>query len=111
MEWIKRGDDLAVLLDVRTPKEYQHERIADAVNVELDALRERIGELDAGKNTVVYCRQGLRGFLAARILQQCGFEQVSNLSGGMLSWPYQVEKGPVSDQKAAQVGERGEPAP
>ncbi len=109
-EWIKRGDDL-VLLDVRTPKEYQHERIADAVNVELDALRERIGELDAGKNTVVYCRQGLRGFLAARILQQCGFEQVSNLSGGMLSWQYQVEKGPVSDQKAAQVGERGEPAP
>ncbi|MBI2174947.1 MAG: hypothetical protein HYU33_07105, partial [Candidatus Omnitrophica bacterium] len=53
----------------------------------LDALREHLHELDAGKETIVYCRVGLRGYLAARILQQHGFARVRNLTGGLLMCP------------------------
>jgi len=53
----------------------------------VDELREHLDELDPSKETVVYCRVGLRGYVAARILLQQGFRHVYNLTGGMLSFP------------------------
>ena len=75
------------LLDVRTPEEYQDDHIPQAHLIPLDVLREHLIELDAGKETVVYCRVGIRGYLASRILLQHGFNKVYNLTGGMLSFP------------------------
>jgi rhodanese-related sulfurtransferase len=74
-------------LDVRTAPEYAGERLRGAVNVPLDELRERLKELDPGRETVVYCRVGYRGYLAARVLAQSGFQNVWNLSGGILAAP------------------------
>jgi len=51
----------------------------------LDSLRERIGELDKGKEILEYCQAGLRGYVASRILTQNGFK-VKNLDGGYLSF-------------------------
>lgn len=74
------------LLDVRTPEEYQEEHLPHARLVPVDDLRDHFQDLDPTQETVVYCRVGLRGYLAARILLQHGFTNVSNLTGGILSF-------------------------
>lgn len=76
------GDEQIV--DVRTAAEVQQTPLQGAENVvhiPVDELRDRIGELDPSRPTVVSCGVGIRGHLAARILKQHGFE-VANLSGG-----------------------------
>ncbi len=83
----QKRDPACVLVDVRTRKEFESGTLAGAVNVPVDELRERINELDPGRETIVYCRVGYRGYLAERILRQNGFKKVFNLTGGMLSVP------------------------
>ncbi len=85
-ERLKRHDDLQIV-DVRTPAEHAEGALPQAKLIPVDELRERMTELNPEKETVVYCRIGLRGYLAARILQQAGFRKVLNLTGGMLSCP------------------------
>lgn len=70
------------LLDVRSPEEFGRGHIPGAVNISVNTLRERMDELDKNKYTVVYCGVGYRGYLAYRMLEQNGFEQVVNLDGG-----------------------------
>ncbi len=75
-------------LDVRTPTEHAKGTVPGAVNIEVDALRDRIGEVKqmAGNGElVVFCQVGMRGYLATRILLQNGIK-VRNLSGGYTSW-------------------------
>ncbi|MFD1812816.1 FAD-dependent oxidoreductase [Rhodococcus gannanensis] len=74
----------ATLVDVRTPAEFAAGSIPGAVNVELDALRSRAGELPEGE-LIVHCHVGQRGHTAARILRQLGRE-VRNLDGGYRTW-------------------------
>lgn len=74
--------DESVLLDVRSVKEVERGSIAGAINIPIDELRQRLDELPRDKDIHVYCQVGLRGYLAARILQQHGFTRVKNLSGG-----------------------------
>lgn len=90
----------AQLVDVRTPGEYANGTIRYAVNIPVDNLRSRIGELDKNKKVYIFCQIGLRGYLAERILAQNGFESV-NLSGG-----YRLYEAWKNDQKTAGVGER-----
>jgi NADPH-dependent 2,4-dienoyl-CoA reductase/sulfur reductase-like enzyme/rhodanese-related sulfurtransferase len=75
------------LLDVRTPDEFREGHIPHARLLPLDELRDHLPELDQHQETVVYCRVGLRGYLAARILLQHGFTRVYNLTGGVLCFP------------------------
>jgi rhodanese-related sulfurtransferase len=70
-----------LLLDVRTPREFADGHIPGAVNVPVDDLRGRLGELPKGRPVVAYCQVGQRGYLATRILMQAGFA-ASNLGGG-----------------------------
>lgn len=74
------------LLDVRTTDEYQEAHIPHARLFPIDELRDHLQQLDPSQETVVYCRVGLRGYLAARILLQHGFTHVFNLTGGYLSF-------------------------
>lgn len=74
-------DGSVTLLDVRTVMEYENGRIDGFVNIPLDNLRERMHELDKSKKVYVTCQVGLRGYVAARILTQHGFDTY-NLSGG-----------------------------
>ncbi len=73
------------VVDVRTAAEVKQTPLAGApgaINIPLDELRQRLGELDPSAPTVVSCGVGLRGHVAARILKQLGFADVKNLSGG-----------------------------
>ena len=74
-----------VLLDVRTTAEVAAGTIPGSINIPLDELRSRIQDLDAGKEHVVFCRVGLRGYLACRILSQHGI-RCRNLSGGYITY-------------------------
>ncbi|RMH04782.1 MAG: pyridine nucleotide-disulfide oxidoreductase [Nitrospirae bacterium] len=75
------------LLDVRTPQEYDDRHLPGARLIPIDDLREHLHELDPQQETVVYCKSGLRGYLAARVLLQHGFSRVRNLTGGILICP------------------------
>lgn len=81
------GDDSVILLDTRTVGEYRRGRIPGSVNIPLDSLRERLGELDKLKKIYVNCFSGLRSYIACRILTQNGFD-CSNLSGGFRYYEY-----------------------
>ena len=48
--------------------------IEGAINIPVDNLRERLGELDKNKEILEYCQVGLRGYIADRILTQNGFK-------------------------------------
>lgn len=76
-------DETITLLDTRTVMEFENGHIDGFINIPLDSLRSRIGELDSTKPVYVTCRVGLRGYVAARILSQNGFDTY-NLSGGYL---------------------------
>jgi len=85
VEALEKGEDLQ-LVDVRTPIEYRNSHVPGAVNVPLDDLRKRAGELDPHKKTVLYCGIGYRSYLAYRILKDRGFTDLRHVSGGFRSW-------------------------
>lgn len=73
------------VVDVRTVAEVASRPLAGAaraINIPLDELRDRLGELDPNKATVVSCAAGVRAHVASRILRQHGFDEVENLIGG-----------------------------
>ncbi|MFM1727918.1 FAD-dependent oxidoreductase [Prescottella soli] len=74
----------ASLVDVRTADEFAAGAIPGAVNVPLDELRDRVGELPAG-DLIVHCQVGQRGHTAVRLLAQLGRPAV-NLDGGYKTW-------------------------
>lgn len=74
-------DGSVTLLDTRTPGEYAADHIEGYINIPVDELRERIGELDAAKPVYVICQSGIRSYIASRILTQNGFDAY-NFSGG-----------------------------
>jgi len=73
------------ILDVRARSEYAEGHIADAVNIPLGELQDRLDEVPAGE-VVVHCQGGSRSVIAASILQRSGRDDVSNLSGGFGEW-------------------------
>ena len=75
-----------VLIDVRTPEEYALGTIDDAINIELDTLRERLTEIPRDKPIFLFCGVGLRGYLASNILKANGFSDVRNLIGGIRTY-------------------------
>ena len=79
-------DDLAkndgcFLVDVRKPVEFDLGSIKGSVNIPVDDLRKRIGEIPKDKKIVLICHSALRSYIAARILEQKGYE-CCHLAGG-----------------------------
>lgn len=70
-----------ILLDTRTSFEYMSGAAEGFINIPLDDLRERLGELEKNKKIYVMCQSGLRSYLATRILMQNGFDAY-NFAGG-----------------------------
>lgn len=76
---IARG---ALVLDVRTPGEYRSGHFEGALNLPLQELESRLGELkDKQRAVVVYCASGMRSAQAAKILAAAGFPDVTNAGG------------------------------
>lgn len=74
--------DKVFILDVRPPEETSTGSIEGSMNIPLNDLRARIDEVPRDKEIIVYCKVGLRAYIAYRMLVQKGFRNVKNLSGG-----------------------------
>jgi NADPH-dependent 2,4-dienoyl-CoA reductase/sulfur reductase-like enzyme/rhodanese-related sulfurtransferase len=74
----------AVLVDVRSPEEFARGAIPGAINLPLDAIRDRATELSDAP-LIVHCQVGQRGHTASRLLSQLGHD-VRNLDGGYRTW-------------------------
>lgn len=77
-----------IILDVRTPCEYEKSHLYDAILMPYDELEARISELEGYKNSeiIVYCKSGYRSTLASEILVENGFTNIYNMLGGILAW-------------------------
>lgn len=71
----------AYLLDVRTPAEFAAGAADGAHNIPVDNLRQRLAEIPHDREILVYCRTGLRSYIACRLLTQHGY-RVKNINGG-----------------------------
>lgn len=73
------------LLDIRNPDECTQGEIPGSIQIPLNQLRERLGELSREKDIIVHCQSGQRSYFACRILSQHGF-RVRNLTGSYRTW-------------------------
>jgi NADPH-dependent 2,4-dienoyl-CoA reductase/sulfur reductase-like enzyme/rhodanese-related sulfurtransferase len=85
--WEQLTGDNAYLLDVRDSEEFEKGHIEGAVNIPLNSLRKRMGELPKDKEIAIHCYVGQRSYYAYRILSQHGY-RAKNLSGGYRTYPY-----------------------
>lgn len=76
--------DDAVLVDVRTPGEFQEGHLEDAVNIDfLDSgFAARMQEFEPSQTIYLYCKVGGRSARAATLLDSLGFKKVVDLTGG-----------------------------
>jgi rhodanese-related sulfurtransferase len=77
----------AVLIDVRTPAEYNGEKLTGAKNIDIFSkdFTSEIDKLDKNKTYLLYCRSGNRSGQACNIMAGRGFTKLYNLSGGITS--------------------------
>ena len=82
-----KQDDI-VLIDVRTPQEYEQGHLENAVNINIadKSFAEEVGKLDRSEAVYVYCKVGGRSARAASMLKEMGFEEVYDLEGGISNW-------------------------
>jgi len=85
--------DNYILLDVRTPAEYNEIRIDGAVLIPDYEIRQRAEAELPDKNAIIliYCRSGRRSALSAAILAELGYSNVYDF-GGIINWPYETIK-------------------
>jgi NADPH-dependent 2,4-dienoyl-CoA reductase/sulfur reductase-like enzyme/peroxiredoxin family protein/rhodanese-related sulfurtransferase/TusA-related sulfurtransferase len=79
----KRSAKDSFVLDVRTAEEYSIGNIDGALHIDVDDLRNHLNKIPKDKKVMIYCGVGLRGYVAARILRQSGYDNIYNLSGGL----------------------------
>jgi len=78
--------DPPVLIDVRNPAEWKAHHIEGSVNIPLNHLQERIGEIPRDRRIAVHCAGGYRSSIAASILHQHGITRLIEMAGGLAAW-------------------------
>ena len=76
----------ALAVDVRGPGERAQKFVAGSLSIPLNQLANREGELPKDRPLLVYCAGGYRSSIAASLLQQQGFTQISEIAGGVAAW-------------------------
>ena len=79
------------IVDVRNPGELGEGTISGSINIPVGEIPSRVGELDVTRPTVVYCAGGYRSSVAASLLRQKGFVDVSDIIGGYGAWTETVQ--------------------
>ena len=74
------------IVDVRRKPEWEQAHIAGALHKPLDRVAKMLGDLDRTKPIVVHCKGGYRSAIACSLIQRAGFENVTNLIGGLDAW-------------------------
>ena len=84
-EELESADPLYVL-DVRGPLEWEGKHIQSSVNIPLNHLQERIGEIPCDRKIAVHCAGGYRSSIAVSILHQHGITNLIEIAGGLAAW-------------------------
>ena len=80
-----------LLLDVRQPWEYEVCKLDSSVLVPMSQIPAKVASLDTERETVVICHHGIRSRSVGRYLEQNGFTNIINLSGGVDQWAKTVD--------------------
>ncbi len=96
-EWTSNqaGNQASIILDVRTPEEYNSGHILSAQLLDIrnpQGFMEGIAQLDKSKTYYVYCRSGARSAQACQLIKQQGITDCFNLLGGILDWAGETTK-------------------
>lgn len=77
-----------IIIDVRTPAEFQEGHISNAVNLDFyDAnFKQRLSEMDRTSSYAIYCRSGNRSEQTLALMRSLGFADVTDLQGGVIAW-------------------------
>ena len=85
-------DEQPLLLDVRQPWEYEVCKIENSVLLPMSQITAEYNSLDFERETVVICHHGIRSRRVGRYLEEAGFSNIINLSGGVAQWAQTVDK-------------------
>lgn len=93
-EFVRRRDsgELWQLLDVREAWEISIARIDGSIDIPMNEIPARLGELDASVPVAVFCHSGGRSAQVAQYLAQCGCDRVANIVGGIDAWSSDVDE-------------------
>ena len=83
-----------LLIDVSSKKEFARGHIDGSINIPVDEIRNRLNEITVEKDYPIYvnCQSGVRSYIAIRILQGNGYTNVSNVSGGYITYSLATKK-------------------
>ncbi len=83
-----QSNEKFVLLDVRTPKEFEEDHIPGAVNIDYSSpsFRSETGKLDRSVIYLLYCRAGNRSSQALDVMKSMGFTRIAHIAGGITAW-------------------------
>jgi rhodanese-related sulfurtransferase len=83
-----RTDKKNVVLDVRTPEEFDKGHIPGAINVDFNApdFQKKVAELDKSKTYLVHCAGGVRSAKACTAMDKIAFPNIVNLEPGFRAW-------------------------
>ena len=83
-----RNNSDFVIIDVRTREEFTAGHIENAANIDFyaETFRDMLNNLDKNKTYLIYCRSGARSGSTLDIMAELNFQEVHNISGGMIAW-------------------------
>lgn len=80
-----------VLVDVREPREFNTGHLEAAINIPINELARRLGEIPRAASPVFICRSGGRSLAACAMAQRAGIREPAHLEGGLLAWASEVD--------------------
>ena len=97
-EWLasrQQGHVLPVVLDVREPWELKTASVAaqgfELLAIPMGSIPSQLGTLDPARPVACLCHHGVRSLRVAAFLAQQGFEDVSNITGGIDAWSHEFD--------------------
>lgn len=87
---LQQGENI-LLLDVREDDEYQLTHLPNSIHIPMNLIPLKHNELPDDCTIVVYCHHGIRSLNVLKYLQNVGFDNVHNLSGGIDAWAVQID--------------------
>lgn len=89
--YLDSSEEHPLLLDVRQPWEFDICKIKNSTLLPMSQIPAESETLDSARETVVICHHGIRSRSVGRYLEQAGFRNIINLSGGVAQWAKTVD--------------------
>lgn len=89
--YLQQANEPPLLLDVRETWEFEHCSIDGSRLIPMGQIPTRYEDLDCDRETVVICHHGIRSRHVAMYLENLGFKNLINLTGGVDAWAKEVD--------------------